>query len=75
MNVEMTDQLFQSGAFSWSSKGWQQNDDKRVRTTTRLKGDNFLQMWKLGGSKNCYTLCLKNDTDIAHYNSNAHQPI
>ena len=21
------------------------------------------------------TLCLKNDTDIAHYNFNAHQPI
>ena len=22
-----------------------------------------------------YTLCLKNDTDVAHYNFNAHQPI
>jgi len=29
----------------------------------------------LAESSVSYTLCLKNDTDVAHYNFNAHQPI
>ena len=35
------------------------------------------ELWLIGATENiCYTLCLKkNDTDVAGYIFNAHQPI
>ena len=33
------------------------------------------KLYKVYVNETKHTLCLKNDTDVAHYNFNAHQPI